>query len=113
MNGESPRQSRSMTLEFLHLLRAAAAPATTPPPPTSGRDLALVDWSSFVVLAEWHRLIPQAYQFVKSLTGQVPTEPLDDLRRRFEFVARHNVWRATEYVRIVRQLSKHGISTRC
>jgi hypothetical protein len=73
----------------------------------AGREL---DWKLVVRMAAWHSLVPLTYRALSGCPGQVPAETLSDLRQRFMANAIHNVYLASELIRIVGLLKEKGVT---
>jgi len=69
-----------------------------------------LDWQRMLGLVDYHRVVPQVYGELSTLSHLVPRHALDALRSRYQDNARKTLWFTGELVRILNHLESAGIN---
>jgi hypothetical protein len=98
------------SVEFALLLACCAAGD----PGSSGPDrealiARLIDWPRLIRLAEHHGVTPLLFQALRNATDSVPPAILDELRNRYQHIARKNLEFTKELFRVLECLEAHAI----
>lgn len=70
----------------------------------------VIDWPRVIRLAEHHGVIPLAYQALRNATDSVPPTILDELRNRYQHIARKNLQFTAELFRVLDCLEAQAIT---